>query len=303
MPARLQPQRPLGRTGITVPLIGYGTAPLGKEKITRDHAMRCLNHAIDAGVTYLDTSPDYGSEPHLGEVMRTRRGEVFLATKVNNRRKDSVLAEIEESLRTLQTDHVDLIQIHAVNAWADLEQALAADGAIAGCEAARDRGLVRFIGITGHARPDILAQAIAQYRFDTVLSAQGMADHLVSAADKALLPRAVEREIGVIAMKTLGHGQYQSRDLALRYALGLPGVSLAIVGMDQPEQIDENVEIAAHFHPLTEEEEARLIQEVRPVLERDAKQSQEQGQSDLFWLHDTKVMGWQQHDEPVLVAY
>src|SRR5919202_2058527 len=106
MAQALQPTRQLGSTGVTVPLGGYGTAPLGKEKITREHAVRCLNHAIDAGITYLDTSPDYGSEPHLGEVMRTRRDEVFLATKVNNRRMEGVRRELEESLRKLQTDYV-----------------------------------------------------------------------------------------------------------------------------------------------------------------------------------------------------
>src|ERR671933_407667 len=137
MPPILEPERQLGATGVTVPLIGYGTAPLGKPKVSREHAVRCLNHAIDLGITYLDTSPDYGSEPHVGEVMRSRRDEVFLATKVNRRSKQGVLDELKESLKKLQTDHVDLIQVHAVNAWADLEQALAPDGALAGLEEAR----------------------------------------------------------------------------------------------------------------------------------------------------------------------
>jgi aryl-alcohol dehydrogenase-like predicted oxidoreductase len=96
MAPSLTPTRPLGATGVTVPLVGYGTAPLGKPDVTRAHAVRCLNHAIDQGITYLDTSPDYGSEPHLGEVMRTRRDEVFLATKVNNRSKSGVLDELKE---------------------------------------------------------------------------------------------------------------------------------------------------------------------------------------------------------------
>ena len=126
----LQPVRPLGATGVTVPLVGYGTAPLGKPDVAREHAVRCLNHAIDLGITYLDTSPDYGSEPHVGAVMRARRDEVFLATKVNRRRKADVLDEVKESLRRLRTDHVDLIQVQAVNAWADLEQTLAPDGAV-----------------------------------------------------------------------------------------------------------------------------------------------------------------------------
>ena len=302
MASKLQPVRPLGATGVTVPLVGYGTAPLGKPHVAREHAVRCLNRAIDLGMTYLDTSPDYGSEPHVGEVMRTRRDEVFLATKINRRRKDDVLDELKESLNRLQTDHVDLIQVHAVNAWADLEQALAPDGAAAALEEARDQGLVRFIGITGHARPEILGEALRRYRFDTVLVALGAADRLVTSPETFLLPVARERNIGVIAMKVLGHGEFKERDLALRYSLSLPGVSLAIVGLDSPEQIDEIVRLAAAYRPLDEEELDQLIEEVRPLVEQDATQSKS-GQSPLFWLHDTTVMGWKEQDEPVMVAY
>jgi uncharacterized protein len=302
MPAHLQPDRQLGKTGVSVPLIGYGTAPLGKQHIAAEHAARCLNHAIDQGITYLDTSPDYGSEPHVGGVMRSRRGEVFLATKVNNRSKQGVLEELKQSLRRLQTDHVDLVQVHAVNAWADLEQALAPDGAVAALEQARAEGLARFIGITGHARPEILGSALEQYPFDTVLVALGAADRLVTSPETFLLPKAQERGSGVIAMKVYGHGTFQSRDLALRYSLGLPGVSLAIIGMDQLAQIDENVHLAAEFRPLAEHELERLVEEVRPLVEQDATESKK-GESKLFWLHDTTVMGWQQHDEPALVQY
>jgi len=302
MPPVLRPERFLGKTGVRVPLVGYGTAPLGKEQVSLDQAVRCLNHAIDAGITYLDTSPDYGSEPKLGEVMKSRRDEVFLATKVNKRSRQGALDELKESLRKLQTDHVDLIQVHAVNAWADLEQALAPDGAVAALEEARARGLVRFIGITGHARPEILAHALTQYSFDTVLVALGMADRLVTSPETFLLPRAREREVGVIAMKVLGHGSFSSVDLALRYSLGLPGVSLAVVGMNATVQIDQIAAIAAEFRPLEEQEEARLIEEVRPLVEKDSQESKK-GQSQLFWLHDTSVMGWQQKDEPAMVDY
>ena len=299
-----QPTRTLGTTGVTVPLVGYGTAPLGKPQVSRAHAARCQHHAIDLGITYLDTSPDYGSEPYVGEVMKTRRDEVFLATKVNRRSRDGVLDEVKESLERLQTDHVDLIQVHAVNAWADLEQTLAPDGALAGLEAARDQGLVRFIGITGHARPEILGHAPTQYPFDTVLVALGMADRLVTSPETFCLPKAVERNVGVIAMKTLGHGEFQNRELALRYSLGLPGVSLAIVGMDTPEQVEEIAALAAAFRPLSEGEEQQLVDEVRPLVEKDGDENEKgRGKSTLFWLHDTKVMGWKQQDEPVLVAY
>jgi predicted aldo/keto reductase-like oxidoreductase len=264
--------------------------------------MQCLNHAIDSGITYLDTSPDYGSEPHVGEVMRARRNEVFLATKINNRSKDGVRKELEESLRKLQTDHVDLIQVHAVNAWADLEAALAPDGAVAALEQARSEGLVRFIGITGHARPDILGRALVQYSFDTVLVALGFADRLVTSPETFLLPQATERNVGVIAMKVFGHGSFTKRDLALRYSLGLPGVSLGIIGLKNTQEIDELVANAADIQPLSEDEQHQLLGEVRPLVEKDAEESKK-GQSKLFWLHDTTVMGWKQHDEPVMVDY
>jgi aryl-alcohol dehydrogenase-like predicted oxidoreductase len=304
MTDRLQPERTFGATGVRVPLIGYGTAPLGKEHISREHAVRCLEHAIDRGITYIDTSPDYGSEPHVGAVMRRRRREVFLATKINRRSHEGVLDELKRSLEKLQTDHVDLIQVHAVNAWADLEQALAPDGAVAALEQARAEGLVRFIGITGHARPELLAHALRQYPFDSVLVALGMADHLVSSPDTFLLPLAQERNTAVIAMKVLGHGEFSSIELALRYSLALPGVSLAIVGMDSVNQIDQNVAIAQAFKPLTEEERQQLIEEVQPIVEKDAEAATEAaGRSPLFWLHDTKVMGWDKNDEPALVWY
>lgn len=310
MATRLGPSRWLGKTGVQVPLIGYGTAPLGKlDKVPREEGVRCLHHAIDHGITYLDTSPDYGSEPVVGEVMRTRRKEVFLATKINKRRKESVLDEIKASLEKLQTDHVDLIQVHAINAFADLEQALADDGACAGLMEARDQGLVRYIGITGHARPEVLAQGLRQWPFDTVLVALGIADKLVSAPDLFLLPVAQEKNAGVIAMKVFAHGEIkdrQQRELALRYSLGLPGVSLAILGMDSIRQIDENVSLAASYQPLAEEEEQRLINEVKPIVHEDGQMHAEgknDAKSGLFWLHDTAVMGWKEKDEPYTVAY
>jgi predicted aldo/keto reductase-like oxidoreductase len=236
--------------------------------------------------------------------MRRRRSEVFLATKINRRSTEGVLDEIKQSLDKLQTDHVDLIQVHAVNAWADLEQALAPDGALTALERAREQGLVKYIGITGHTRPELLAHALRQYPFDSVLVALGMADHLVSSPDTFLLPLAQERNTAVIAMKVLGHGEFSNIELALRYSLGLPGVSLAIVGMDSIEQINQNVAIASRFTPLSEDERQQLIAEVQPIIERDANEATEEaGRSRLFWLHDTKVMGWDKNDEPALVWY
>lgn len=297
------PHRPLGKTGVQVPVIGYGTAPLGKIKIMDapmiNKSARLLNHAIDQGITYLDTSPDYGSQPKLGEVMKARRDEVFLATKINTRRRDDVLKELQQNLKELQTDHVDLVQIHAVNAMADLEAALAPDGAISALEEARRQGLTRFVGITGHARPAVLAYALDRYDFDTVLVALGVIDRLVTGPEKVLLPVAEQKNVGVIAMKVYGHGELKQRELALRYSLGLPGVSLAILGMDDEAQIDENVRLAQGMAPLSEAQLQPLIDEARALVENDKPSDN----SPIFWLYDLKTMAWKQDSEPATVAY
>jgi aryl-alcohol dehydrogenase-like predicted oxidoreductase len=297
------PQRPLGKTGVEVPIIGYGTAPLGKIKIMDapllNKSAKLLNHAIDLGITYLDTSPDYGSQPKLGEVMKTRRDEVFLATKINKRRRDDVLAELQQNLKELQTDHVDLIQVHAVNAMADLEAALAPDGALSALEQARRQGMTRFIGITGHARPAVLAHALERYDFDTVLVALGAIDRLVTGPETVLLPVAQRKNLGVIAMKVFGHGELKQHDLALRYSLGLPGVSLAILGMQEEAQIDENVRLAQQITPLSQSELDALLAEARGLVENDTPSQN----SPVFWLYDIKTMAWKQDSEPATVAY
>lgn len=297
------PHRPLGKTGVQVPILGYGTAPLGKIKLMDapllNKSAKLLNHAIDQGITYLDTSPDYGSQPKLGEVMKSRRDEVFLATKLNKRRRADVLAELQQNLKELQTDHVDLLQIHAINVMADLEAALAPDGAISALEEARRQGMTRFVGITGHARPWVLAHALERYDFDTVLVALGAIDRLVTGPETALLPVAQRTETGVIAMKVYGHGELHERELALRYSLSLPGVSLAIIGMDDEAQIDENVRLAQQITPLSEGELDTLIGEAKQLVEKDKPSDN----SPIFWVYDSKAMAWKEDSEPSMVAY
>ena len=295
-------KRTFGSTGVQVPILGYGTAQLGQNDVPVQEAARCLNHAIDRGVTYLDTSPDYGSEPKVGEVMRSRRAEVFLATKVNRRSRQGVLDEIRESLDKLHTDHVDLIQVHAVNAWADLEQTFAPGGCLEALDEAKRQGMARFVGITGHARPEILAEALRRHPFDTVLCALGLADRLVTSPETFLLPTARERNVGVVAMKVFGSGTAVNRELALRYSLGLPGVAVAIVGMKSVAEIDENVGHAESYRPLSDDELKHAIDLTRALVQSDAKQV-EQAEAKLYWQHDTSVTGWVHKDEPALVSY
>jgi len=297
------PQRPLGKTGVQVPIIGYGTAPLGKIKVMDapllNKSEKLLHHAIDQGITYLDTSPDYGSQPKLGPVVKQRRDEIFLATKINTRKRDDVLGELRQNLKELQTDHVDLVQVHAVNTMADLQAMLAPDGAISALEEARRQGMTRFVGITGHARPSVLAYALEQYPFDTVLVALGAIDRLVSGPEQALLPVAQRKNAGVIAMKVFGHGELKQRDLALRYSLGLPGVSLAILGMQDESHIDENVRLAQNITPLSDGELDTLLGEARNLVEGDKPSDS----SPIFWVYDSKTTAWNYESEPFTVSY
>jgi predicted aldo/keto reductase-like oxidoreductase len=194
---------------------------------------------------------------------------------------------------------VDLIQVHAINTMADLEAALAPDGAISALEEARRQGMTRFVGITGHARPWVLAHALQRYDFDTVLVALGAIDRLVTGPEEALLPIAERNQVGVIAMKVYGHGELKQRELALRYSLSLPAVSLAILGMDDEAQIDENVRLAQNVAPLSEDELAGLIGEARGLVENDTPSDH----SPIFWVYDSKTMAWKEDSEPLTVAY
>src|SRR5215207_7498512 len=161
------------------------------------------------------------------------------------------------------------------------------------------RGWTRFIGITGHARPAVLAHALDRYDFDTVLVALGAIDRLVTGPETVLLPIAQRKDMGVIAMKVFGHGELKQHELALRYALGLSGVSLAILGMEEEAQIDENVRLAQQMTPLSQSELDALLVEARGLIEND-KPSQD---SPIFWLYDIKTMAWKQDSEPATVAY
>src|SRR4051812_48740513 len=159
--------------------------------------------------------------------------------------------------------------------------------------------MTRFVGITGHARPGVLTRALERYDFDTVLVALGPVDRLVNAPEEVLLPVAQAKQAGVIAMKVYGHGEIKQRALALRYALALPGVSTAIVGMDDESQIDENLRLAEEITPLGDGELDTLLGEAKGLLAGDEPSDR----SPVFWIYDTKTMAWKEGSEPELVRY
>lgn len=256
---RPMPERPLGETGHMVRLFSLGGQATLEQPNKLDESVAIINRAIDLGVNYIDTAAAYGrgiSQSYIGEVMAARRDEVFLATKTHNRTRDGSLRLLEDSLTRLQTDHLDLWQLHNVSRTEQLDQIFGKDGAIEALTRARDEGTVRFLGITGHYDPDVLIDGLNRFEFDTILMALNAADRHVNPFTEKLLPLANERRLGIIGMKIPARGRIfreggltAMRD-AMRYVLTLP-VNTVIVGCDTIQQLEENVAIARDFQPMS----------------------------------------------------
>ncbi|MGA7416315.1 MAG: aldo/keto reductase [Bryobacteraceae bacterium] len=192
------PTRNLGKTGHRVALFSLGGQAALERNNNEAVAVPIIERALDLGVNYIDTSSIYGgpsrpSERYIGTVMKTRRKETFLATKTKERTRDGSMRMIEESLRLLQTDHVDIWQLHDIGTMTDVEQVFAKGGAVEALLQAREQGMVRYLGITGHHRPDSLVECIRRLPFDTVLMGFNAADQHQHSFAEELLPLALEK--------------------------------------------------------------------------------------------------------------
>jgi predicted aldo/keto reductase-like oxidoreductase len=256
VPGAPLPTRALGRTGHAATLFG-----LGGEGVLRTHgrgadAARVIERALDQGVNYCDTAPAYASSmDYYGATLGARRARVFLASKTHERSRDASLRLLEDSLRRLRTDHLDLWQLHDLRTRDDLERIFARGGAIEALVEARADGRVRHLGLTGHHDPAILVEAMRRFDFDTLLVALNAADtHRLPFASTALA-EAARRGMGVIAMKVAAQGALLgpgglAMDEAMGYALSLTGVTHAIVGCANASEVDDNARIAREFAPF-----------------------------------------------------
>ena len=268
--APLLPSRPLGKTGHNVSLLGLGGQATLEEENRKDDAVAIINRAIDLGVNYLDTSPIYGpSELYLGEVMKSRRKEVFLASKTLDRSYDGSMRLLEKSFKRLQTDHLNLWQLHNVRTQNDLDFIFSKQGALKALVEAKEQGVVGNIGITGHHDPVILRNAIERQPFDTILMAMNAADRHKDSFVDEILPIAVKKEMGIIAMKVVARGKIfkeggvTTMEQALRYVLSQP-ISNAIVGIGTIKELEENVQIVKNFKPYKSDEMAQLETLTKP---------------------------------------
>jgi len=267
------PMRTLGSTGAQVSILAFGGGSrfvgYGEPK-----GIEVLNHALDLGITYIDTADSYGSNGEsqlaIGKVLKARgRKGLWLASKIGSRKYDDFMRTLDISLKRLQVDYVDLLHVHALMGPDDLEAVSAKDGAYAAAVKAKLERKARFIGITCHAYPDVLKTALERHEFDCTQMAlnaamRGQVRGATSSFETTALPIALHKKMGVTAMKIfaqdaiVGQAPYEK---LIQYSMSLP-VAAAVIGMPKPEYLEQNVQVAKAFKPMPAEEMKRLSGEL-----------------------------------------
>jgi aryl-alcohol dehydrogenase-like predicted oxidoreductase len=269
------PRRELGSTGAQISILGLGGFHLGQAKDVAE-ASRIVGEALDAGVNFFDNAWEYNdgkSEDWLGKALQGKRDRAFLMTKVctHGRGRAVAMQQLEESLRRLGTDHLDLWQVHECVYENDPDLHFAEDGVVRALEDAKRQGKVRFVGFTGHKRPSIHLKMLSHnFPFDTVQMPLNAYDATFRSFEREVLPEALKRRMGVIGMKSLGgegHPVLQgvvTAQEALRYAMSIPGVSVTVSGIDSPSILRQNLAIAANFQAMSPAEMQALRDRVAP---------------------------------------
>jgi aryl-alcohol dehydrogenase-like predicted oxidoreductase len=271
------PRRVLGRTKASVGILSLGTGTVGlSPAVSTVQIAAMVNTALDLGINFIDTAPAYkNAEEGIGLGLGRRRKEVFLATKVGAETIPEAEASLSRSLKVLKTDHVDLVYFHSVGDR-DVEKALGPDGVFTWLLKQKKAGTTRFVGISGHNRPQKFLPYITTDEVDVVLMVMNFADRYTYGFEEKVLPVARKHRLGVLAMKVFG-GKFggfanydkpnlpammDKKDLrpALRYALALPGVAAVNIGPHDVVQLRQNVDWAAKHSPLSPEETVRLAQ-------------------------------------------
>ena len=281
------PYRTLGHTGERVSAIGLGGWHLGLPDVDEELAIRIVRSAVDRGVNFMDNSWDYNegkSEKRMGRALKDGyRDRVFLMTKIDGRSKEAAAKQLDESLKRMGVDHIDLVQHHEVIRYEDADRIFREDGANAALLEAKEAGKLRYIGFTGHKDPHIHLHTLDVARehgftFDAVQMPLNVMDAHYRSFEKLVLPELVRRNVGVLGMKALANGLILrsgvvSAPECLRYALSLP-TSVVITGCDSMEILDQAIAAAIGFTPLGDDERKALL-----ARTRDAAKS---GEYELF---------------------
>jgi aryl-alcohol dehydrogenase-like predicted oxidoreductase len=268
------PQRSFGKTGVKVSIIGLGTVSLGNLSEKKD-AEALLNKAIDLGINYIDTAPSatsratftgYGkAQRYLNSILKERRAEVFVVTKCLETERDKALELLKKSLKELGIERADLVHSHSIgHAVYDLDALVGDNGTMAALEQARKDGLTRFVGITGHNRPEKFVKVLEKRKIDGMMNAINIVDRHTYAFEDVVWPTARKQQVALAAMKVYGGGivackmPEELRRASLRFALGVEGVAVAVLGMRTIQELEQNVEWAKSFEPLKRAELADL---------------------------------------------
>jgi hypothetical protein len=281
------PKRRLGDTGEMVSCICFGSGTRFCSIESEDAAQALLEKAFASGINYFDTAGSYSrrgierlSEKRLGIFSKTRRQQVFLATKIDPRDRDGALRSVETSLKFLQTDYLDLIQIHSLSNLADLEQIGSANGVLAAVKQLKVQKVARFIGITGHNDGVAMSEALRRYDFDTVLMALNAAQsanpiaqqkmHALPAFEQSALPIALEKKMGILSMKVMGQGMLVGKESGradaaelLQFNLSQP-VASVIIGCEQMAALEQNIQASLSFTPMSENAKQHVREKVAP---------------------------------------
>jgi len=281
-PEAKMPQRILGRTGVSLPILGLGgsASPLSRPpKEEEDKSIAIIERAFELGIRYFDTATNYGpSEQRLGKVLPPHRKEVFLATKTNIRDRDGAWRELEQSLKRLKTDYLDLWQLHSVSFDWNLDAILnTKHGAIRAVQEAKEQKIVRFVGITGHHDPTIIAEGLRRYPFDTALIPINAADkHNPKPFITKVLPVAQQKNTGIIAMKVPAYGRLfkpgvlEGMHQAMGYALSQSGVDCCIIAAEDVALLEQNVRVAQAFQTLSNDEISAIEQRTAAVWQENS---------------------------------
>ncbi len=268
------PKRKLGRTGIEVTVMGLGGEGVLRTFGYEKEAYALINRAIDLGIGYFESARAYsGSESYYGSALAERRKDIFLTSKSHARDKKGALAHLQETLKNIKTDHLDLWQVHDVRTEEDVRTIFGPGGAIEAFIEAKDKGMTRFIGVTGHHDPSIIRKCIETFDFDTVLLPVNPAEPAYKSFIDEVLPLANERQMGIIAMKVYFRGfaskipGFSGMAPYFRFALSHP-ISTAVIGCDDIRQLEENAGLARSFSPMSDEEMRELEDSVAPYARK-----------------------------------
>ena len=271
--------RTLGHTKEKVSCIGMGGFHLGKPDISEAESIKLIHSGIDRGINFMDNSWDYNegeSERRMGKALTENgyRKRVLLMTKIDGRTKEEAQKQLDESLKRLQADHVDVLQFHEIIRFDDPDRIFAEGGAIEAFQAAKKAGKTRYIGFTGHKDPRIHNYMLEVadrhgFTFDTVQMPINVMDAHFRSFEKDVLPTLVERNIGVLGMKSMGDTTILKSGKAtamecLQYALSRP-TSVVITGIDKPELLDQAIQASQTWHEMTDERVADLLARTAPA--------------------------------------